>query len=79
MITVALAKGALLKDSVARFAVAGLDFSAALDKDNRQAGVEKIQKYFSQWRSRSGYFIKYLFCEILNLVNVVGQIYFTDR
>ena len=28
MITVALAKGALLKDSVARFAAAGLDFSA---------------------------------------------------
>ena len=31
MITVALAKGALLKDSVARFAAAGLDFSAVLD------------------------------------------------
>ena len=36
MITVALAKGALLKDSVARFAAAGLDFSAVLDKSNRQ-------------------------------------------
>ena len=36
MITVALAKGALLKESVARFAAAGLDFSAVLDKDNRQ-------------------------------------------
>ena len=36
MITVALAKGALLKQSVARFAAAGLDFSAVLDKDNRQ-------------------------------------------
>ena len=36
MITVALAKGALLKDSVDRFASAGLDFSAVLDKDNRQ-------------------------------------------
>ena len=33
--TVALAKGALLKDSVARFAAAGLDFSALLDPDNR--------------------------------------------
>ena len=39
MITVALAKGALLKDSVARFAAAGLDFSAVLDKDNRQLMV----------------------------------------
>lgn len=36
MITVALAKGALLKDSVRRFAAAGLDFSALLDPDNRQ-------------------------------------------
>ena len=39
MITVALAKGALLKDSVARFAAAGLDFSAVLDKNNRQLMV----------------------------------------
>ena len=36
MLTVALPKGALLKDSVARFAAAGLDFSAITDKDNRQ-------------------------------------------
>lgn len=35
MITVALAKGALLKDSVTRFAKAGLDFSAVLDPSNR--------------------------------------------
>jgi len=35
MITVALAKGALLKDSVRRFARAGLDFSTLLDPDNR--------------------------------------------
>jgi len=35
VITVALAKGALLKDSVRRFAEAGLDFSTLLDPDNR--------------------------------------------
>ena len=35
VITVALAKGALLKDSVRRFAKAGLDFSTLLDPDNR--------------------------------------------
>ena len=35
MITVALAKGALLRDSVARFQAAGLDFSALLEPDNR--------------------------------------------
>jgi len=39
MITVALAKGALLKDSVRRFAAAGLDFSGLLDPDNRQLMV----------------------------------------
>ncbi|ABX08494.1 ATP phosphoribosyltransferase [Prochlorococcus marinus] len=39
MITVALAKGALLKDSVTRFAKAGLDFSAVLDPSNRQLMV----------------------------------------
>jgi ATP phosphoribosyltransferase len=42
MITVALAKGALLKDSVARFAAAGLDFSAVLDPDNRQLMVSSV-------------------------------------
>ncbi len=39
MFTVALAKGALLKDSVARFERAGFDFSALLDKGNRQLMV----------------------------------------
>jgi len=42
MITVALAKGALLKDSVARFAAAGLDFHAVLDPDNRQLMVPSV-------------------------------------
>ena len=39
MITVALAKGALLKDSVARFADAGLDFNSVLEPENRQLMV----------------------------------------
>jgi ATP phosphoribosyltransferase len=39
MITVALAKGALLQDSVRRFAAAGLDFASILDPDNRQLMV----------------------------------------
>ncbi len=42
MITVALAKGALLKDSVARFSEAGLDFSAVLDQDNRHLMVPSV-------------------------------------
>ncbi|MBM5799956.1 MAG: ATP phosphoribosyltransferase [Cyanobacteria bacterium K_DeepCast_35m_m2_023] len=39
MLTIALAKGALLKDSVRCFAAAGLDFSALLDSGNRQLMV----------------------------------------
>ena len=42
MITIALAKGALLKDSVARFAKAGLDFSAVLDPSNRLLMVPSL-------------------------------------
>ncbi len=42
MITVALAKGALLKDSVARFTKAGLDFSAILDPKNRLLMVPSV-------------------------------------
>ncbi len=39
MITVALAKGALLQDSVSRFSKAGLDFSSVLEPSNRQLMV----------------------------------------
>jgi ATP phosphoribosyltransferase len=40
MITVALPKGALLKDCIQLFQQVGLDFSAFLDKDNRQLQIE---------------------------------------
>ena len=43
MITVALAKGALLKDSVACFLAAGLDFSKVLDPDNRLLMVPSVR------------------------------------
>ncbi|MEM1369498.1 MAG: ATP phosphoribosyltransferase [Cyanobacteria bacterium P01_H01_bin.15] len=39
MITVALPKGALLKDSIELFAGIGLDFSTFLDKSNRQLQI----------------------------------------
>ena len=42
MITVALAKGALLKDSVSRLKKAGLDFSSLLDTTNRQLMVPSV-------------------------------------
>ena len=41
-LTVALAKGALLQDSVRRFAAAGLDFSTILDPANRQLMVPSV-------------------------------------
>ena len=40
MITIALAKGALLKDSISIFKKAGLDFSEALSKENRSLTIE---------------------------------------
>ncbi len=42
MITVALAKGALLKESVSMFSNVGLDFSAVLEDSNRQLMVPSV-------------------------------------
>ena len=39
MLTIALPKGALLEDSIERFKAIGLDFSAFLDKSNRQLQI----------------------------------------
>ena len=39
MITIALPKGALLKDSIALFKSMGLDFTAFLDPNNRQLQI----------------------------------------
>ncbi|MEO0869853.1 MAG: ATP phosphoribosyltransferase, partial [Cyanobacteria bacterium J06642_11] len=41
MITVALPKGSLLKDSISLLQGAGLDFSGFLDKSNRQLQIEE--------------------------------------
>ncbi len=40
MITVALPKGALLKDSIRSLQAVGLDFSAVLDSANRQLQIQ---------------------------------------
>lgn len=55
------------------------DIQAFLDADKRSDGVDMIAKYFRADIRRGGYFLKFLFCEVLNFVNVIGQIYFTDR
>jgi len=55
------------------------DIQAFMDKSTRKEGVELIAKYYNFEPSRRGtYFMKFVFCELLNIVNVFGQIYFTD-
>ena len=39
-----------------------------------------IKRYFKEdLRTHGGYAFNFFFCELLTLINVVGQIYFTDR
>merc|ERR1719340_92161 len=55
------------------------DLQAFMDKGSRRDGVELIARYFNVTPSRRGtYFLKFVFCEILNFINVIGQIYLTD-
>jgi len=50
-----------------------------MDKGTRNEGVKLISNYYNLTPSRRGtYFMKFVFCELLNLVNVFSQIYFTD-
>ena len=51
-----------------------------VNKEDRTKRVQFIKKYFQEsTKSHAGYAIKFFLCEVLALVNVVGQIYFTDR
>ena len=51
-----------------------------ISKDDRLERVKHIKKYFQETvKSHGGYAINFFLCEILALINVVGQIYFTDR
>jgi len=48
--------------------------------EERISQVMSIKNYFKEdLRTHGGYAINFFLCELLNLVNVVGQIYFTDR
>ena len=55
------------------------DVTDFLDADKRKDGVEFIAKYFRSEFRRGSYFCKFILCECLNFINVLGQIYFTDR
>jgi len=51
-----------------------------INKEDRTSRVLFIKKYFQEsTKSHAGYAIKFFLCEVLALVNVVGQIYFTDK
>ena len=59
---------------------AGLtDIASFMNKELRRDGVDLIAKYFNTKHTKRGtYFMKFVTCEVLNFVNVVGQIFFTD-
>jgi len=51
-----------------------------INKEDRSKRVLFIKKYFQEsTKSHAGYAVKFFLCEALALVNVVGQIYFTDK
>jgi len=54
MFTIALPKGALLKDSISTFKRAGLDFSDALDENNRSLTFESNCKRAKALLVRNG-------------------------
>merc|ERR1712088_933183 len=55
------------------------DIDSFMNKETRREGVKLIANYYNITPSRRGtYFMKFVFCELLNLVNVFVQIYFTD-
>merc|ERR1719486_1274010 len=51
-----------------------------INKEDRTKRVFFIKRYFQEsTKSHAGYAIKFFLCEVLALINVVGQIYFTDK
>jgi len=54
-------------------------FDSFMNKDSRREGTELVSKYFNAKHTKRGtYFLNFFICEILNFVNVVSQIFFTD-
>lgn len=51
-----------------------------IDKSKRKDKIEFIVKYLREYRGcHSLYSLKFFFCEVMNFVNVVGQLFFMDR
>ena len=54
--------------------------SPIVDEDSKKDRKSMLVNYFSiNLHNHNFYFFRFLFCEVLNFVNVVGQIFFTDR
>lgn len=50
------------------------------DKEERRDACEKLVKYIWETKGRhNAYAIKYYFCDFLNFVNVIGQMYFVNK
>ena len=51
-----------------------------IQREERLQQVVAIKKYFMEdLRSHGGYAINFFLCELAALINVIGQIYFTDK
>lgn len=51
-----------------------------VDKTERSERINTIVKYFRENRGSHGlYFFRFVFCEVLNFVNVIGQMFLMDR
>src|SRR5207244_3940340 len=51
-----------------------------LDINKKKKSIAIITRYFIEHRfENQSYAIRFFLCEVLNLINVIGQIYFVDR
>jgi len=57
-----------------------MDITCFMDGDAKSDGLSRISKFYRMsGNGRGKFFTMFLFCEILNFVNVIGQIFFMDR
>merc|ERR1719348_84599 len=51
-----------------------------INKDERSEKIGTIVKYFRENRGgHTFYFLRFLMCEVLNFVNVIGQMFLMDK
>lgn len=62
-----------------RMKALGLDMPLTSDDDYRVRKDVIVSYFVARHNNHGFYFGRYFVCELLNLINVVGQIFFTDR